>query len=82
MATILYKQTVHVRFDLKPLCFNKMKIKFGTLTYFVRCRFLLVASMIYTSGGYGIYRTFCQRENCSKAIVRPLATRQCILYAK
>jgi hypothetical protein len=79
-AIILH--TVHVRFDLKPFCFNQMKIKFGTWTYFVRCRFLLAASMIYSSGGYGIYRTLFQWENCSEAKVCPFATRQYILYAK
>lgn len=76
------QHTVHVRFDLKPFCFNQMKIKFGTWTYFVRCRFLLAASMIYSSGGYGIYRTLFQRENSSEAKVCPFATRQYILYAK
>jgi len=29
-AMILYKHAIHVRFALKPFCFNQMKIKFGT----------------------------------------------------
>jgi hypothetical protein len=79
---ILYKHRVHVRFDLKPIRFNQMKIKFGMWTYFVRCRFFLAAGMIHSSGGYGIYRSSFQQEKCSEAKVCSLATRQYILYAK